>query len=373
MTDSSAVVGSCAPPTDAEAVDTLEALVRTPSVSGDEARAVGVFVESARRFGLATEIDGAGNGLAVRRCAEPTRVRIALLGHIDTVAGEIPVRIEDGVLHGRGAVDAKGPLAAMLIAAARADVPDWVELTVIAAVGEETAESPGARFVRDRMRPDGCVIGEPSGWDGVTLGYKGRLLARARCERSLSHSAGPEASSADTLHAWWSRVLERAETLCAGREGAFDRVQCTIQSVRTRSDGLNGVCEMEAGFRLPEWLGPDVLASELRLLAVEGIELECRGGEEAVRSDRNDAVVRALTGAVRSEGGRPRQKVKTGTADFNVVAPVWGCPIAAYGPGDSALDHTPEEQIDITEYLRSISVLAAALRTLALELSAETA
>ena len=39
----------------------------------------------------------------------------------------------------------------------------------------------------------------------------------------------------------------------------------------------------------------------------------------------------------------------------------WGCPIAAYGPGDSTLDHTPNEHISIAEYERAISVLSTAL------------
>ena len=44
---------------------------------------------------------------------------VVLLGHMDTVRGYIPVKLEDGVLFGRGAVDAKGPLAAFLCATAR--------------------------------------------------------------------------------------------------------------------------------------------------------------------------------------------------------------------------------------------------------------
>ena len=49
---------------------------------------------------------------------------------------------------------------------------------------------------------------------------------------------------------------------------------------------------------------------------------------------------------------------------MNVVGPAWGCPIAAYGPGDSALDHTPEEHIDLDEYQAAIGVLASALARL---------
>jgi acetylornithine deacetylase/succinyl-diaminopimelate desuccinylase-like protein len=47
-----------------------------------------------------------------------------------------------------------------------------------------------------------------------------------------------------------------------------------------------------------------------------------------------------------------------------VVGPAWGCPIVAYGPGDSSLDHTPNEHIEIEEFLRGIDVLAQALEAL---------
>jgi LysW-gamma-L-lysine carboxypeptidase len=47
-----------------------------------------------------------------------------------------------------------------------------------------------------------------------------------------------------------------------------------------------------------------------------------------------------------------------------VVGPVWQCPILAYGPGDSALDHTPHEHVNLAEYERAIAVLAQALRNL---------
>jgi LysW-gamma-L-lysine carboxypeptidase len=49
---------------------------------------------------------------------------------------------------------------------------------------------------------------------------------------------------------------------------------------------------------------------------------------------------------------------------MNVVGPAWGCPIVAYGPGDSSLDHTPDEHIEVEEFLQGIAVLARALETL---------
>ena len=46
---------------------------------------------------------------------------------------------------------------------------------------------------------------------------------------------------------------------------------------------------------------------------------------------------------------------------MNIVGRIWNCPIVAYGPGDSSLDHTPNEHIDLNEYLRAVRVLTRAL------------
>jgi [amino group carrier protein]-lysine/ornithine hydrolase len=82
----------------------------------------------------------------------------------------------------------------------------------------------------------------------------------------------------------------------------------------------------------------------------------------AYRSARDTVLARAFVDAIRAEGMRPAFKHKTGTADFNVVGPVWRCPMVAYGPGDSSLDHTPIEHVDITEFETSVRVLARVLQ-----------
>src|SRR5581483_10748345 len=78
-----------------------------PSVSGEERAVAEYFVSQMRTLGLESHVDAAGNAVG----AAGAGPEIVLLGHIDTVPGEVPVRIEDGKLYGRGAVDAKGPFA----------------------------------------------------------------------------------------------------------------------------------------------------------------------------------------------------------------------------------------------------------------------
>src|SRR5919202_3998180 len=85
------------------AVELLRGLVEIPSVSGDERGAVDYLVAAMQRLGMQAHVDETGNAVGSVGKGRP---EIVLIGHIDTVPGNIPVRIEDGKLYGRGAVDA---------------------------------------------------------------------------------------------------------------------------------------------------------------------------------------------------------------------------------------------------------------------------
>ena len=71
---------------------------------------------------------------------------------------------------------------------------------------------------------------------------------------------------------------------------------------------------------------------------------------------------RLLVGAIADAGGQATIKVKSGTSDMNILAPAWGCPMVAYGPGDSRYDHTPMERLRVSDYTRAIGVLRGVLR-----------
>ena len=120
---------------------------------------------------------------------------------------------------------------------------------------------------------------------------------------------------------------------------------------------------MTLGFRLPQGIDVDELQCKMVSLGQDA-EQSFRGREVAYRASKNTPLVRAFLRAIRQEGERPAFQVKSGTSDMNVVGPVWQCPILAYGPGDSSLDHTPHEHIELAEYRRAISVLTSALETL---------
>src|SRR5437899_3963474 len=122
-------------------LDLVRGLVEIPSVSRREGDAVEWLAARMGERGFRASVDDAGN--AVGEIGNGP-VHVVLFGHIDTVPGEIAVRIEGDELVGRGAVDAKGPLAAF-VAAATKPVPG-VRITVVGAVEEESPSSKGARF-----------------------------------------------------------------------------------------------------------------------------------------------------------------------------------------------------------------------------------
>jgi LysW-gamma-L-lysine carboxypeptidase len=336
-------------------------LVAMPSPSGQETDAARLLVDWMAAHGYdEAYVDEAGSATGV---VGDGACEIVLLGHIDTVGGDPPVRIEGRRLYGRGAVDAKGPLCAFAAAAARARLPGDVRLVVIGAVEEEAATSKGAHHALARFNPAACIIGEPSGWDRITLGYKGRLLLDWRWEGALAHSAGPVASPAERAFAYWQRVQTYAAKINAGEGRAFWQLLLSLRRINSGDDGVRGWAEMSISLRLPPSIAPGDLAGALE--PDDGVALRAYGAEPAFTAERDTSLSRALRGAIRAQGGRPRFVYKTGTSDMNVVGPMWRCPIVAYGPGDSALDHTPDEHINLDEYLQSIGVLVDALERIA--------
>jgi len=344
-------------------IELLQQLVAIPSMSGEEQAAADFLSAAMSSFGLSASLDEAGNAVGIREQADENGhilQEIVLLGHIDTVPGVIPVRIEDGVLFGRGTVDAKGPLAAFVVAAAQAELPQGTRVVVVGAVEEESATSKGARFAASQYDPGLCIIGEPSGWDGVTLGYKGRVLLDYSLRQPRGHTAGSQTGVADTAVAWWNDVTKMIAEFNQGKDKLFDQLLPSLRTIQSGSDGLTNWVTVTAGIRLPPDFDIDQLTEAVTKLAREAT-LKVYAHEPALQSTRVSPLARTFNRVLRQAGVRPRFKLKTGTSDMNVVGPIWNCPIVAYGPGDSSLDHTPQEHVVLEEYLQAIDILKAVL------------
>lgn len=342
--------------------ETLLGLVQRYSPSGDEQEAVGYLVERMSALGYSrAEKDAAGNAVGIMGDGPK---QIVLLGHIDTVPGEIAIERNGDLLFGRGTVDAKGPLAAFVDAvAALGPQPGW-QCVVIGAVDEER-DSLGAQYVAESYRPQMVIIGEPSHWQRITLGYKGSAWCEIEIRRRMAHTAGRSLSACEAAVEFWQTICAWAENYNEGRQGAFEQVQPTLRKMESGDEDFEAWARLRVGVRLPLDVSPEIWYQALHSLQGEAKIIPTGFALPAYRADKNSALVRGFLAAIRSLGGQPGFLLKTGTADFNLVGPRWGCPILAYGPGDSALDHTPQEHLSLTEYGLAVEVLKSALQKIA--------
>jgi len=350
-------------------LSTLIGLVEQYSPSGQEHTAVEWLVERMQTMSFDKAfVDGAGNTVGVMGDGPK---QIVLLGHIDTVPGEIPVQVDDGNLYGRGSVDAKGPLACFVDAVARVGaLNDW-QFVVIGAVDEER-DSLGARFVVDKYKPDFAIIGEPNNWDRIALGYKGSAWAQVTVKRGQSHSASGEQTAAEAGVETWLAVKAYADKFNTDKKRAFNMLLPTLRGLESGQDEFEQWTRMNIGCRLPVEVNSDAwyeklgeLVSDSHLEGDRHFTINRIGYPiQAWECEKNSSLVRAFLNGIRSQGGTPRFVYKTGTADLNVVAPIWRCPAVVYGPGDSSLDHTPNEHLSLDEYKKAVEVLVGALNKL---------
>ena len=212
----------------------------------------------------------------------------------------------------------------------------------------------GARHLTKRRdAPAYLINGEPSGWDTVTLGYRGILRFRYRVTGEVIHTARPGVNAIGDVISFWESVRGLQDL-----DEGFDALTATPTEIDSDSDGFELRSELRGNMRIP----PAHTVAEVRDM-VKDAESEHEGdvywGESTnpVLVDRSNPVVRAFLRSVRDEEGDPGLSVKTGTSDMNVFAERWDCPMATYGPGDSNLDHTPREHIEVEEFHHAVDVL----------------
>ncbi len=318
-----------------EKIEFLKELVGIYSPSGEEGKVAKFLIESFESFGVGAYVDEVGNVIAEKKGRSS---RILLAGHMDTVRGVIPVRIEDGNLWGRGSVDAKGPLATFFFAFLGSDAN-----LIFAGLVDEEGHSIGAKNL-NVPQPDFIVIGEPSGFDGVTIAYKGSLTMKFVEKVEKFHGSLSFKGAAEKLIEKWLKLSRDFG------EG-FDQPSGRILRFEAYERDFDFYGEMVVNIRTPLGYEPSFKG-------------EILDSVPAYEVSRRSPLVRAFVRAIRKNGAKPRLKKKSGTADMNILAPRFGADAVAYGPGDSKLDHTPYERLNLQEYLKAIEVLKTALEEL---------
>ncbi|MFO8060171.1 MAG: M20/M25/M40 family metallo-hydrolase, partial [Bacillota bacterium] len=269
-------------------------LVRRYSPSGREEEAATYLVEWLRSRGLRAHLDGAGNA-----CARWGRgaATLCLLGHIDTVSGRLPVGVRGDQLTGRGAVDAKGPLAAMTSALVRVsrtlEEPEDATVLLVGAVDEEGG-SRGARYLlRGAAAPAATVIGEPSRWDRLTLGYRGSVGGTLTVRMPRVHTGAGVATTPEEAVRIWTEIVDCAARYNAAEEEEEGTPAPLFRSLSPRLTGLSsggdageGWAEIEFTVRIPPGLSAAQVKTSLQDLVCPH-RVRFRGDEDPFIAERN--------------------------------------------------------------------------------------
>jgi LysW-gamma-L-lysine carboxypeptidase len=350
-----------------KAVQLLTNLLGIYSPSGKEDEIGNFLAEEMVKLGFEVGKDGIGNIIGVVGEGEPV---ILLCGHMDTVAGHIPLRVTKDKIYARGAVDAKGPLAAMVIAASEiVKDPAFHAKILVASVVQEEATSAGIKYlISEGIEADYAIFGEPSGAENITIGYKGNLHLKINCTTETGHSSTP----------WlYDNTLEKAFELWQQIKNSFPPVEkqespyYAITACLTKLAGGKATSvipfesEMHIDIRIPPPLSAAQVFSDTKKVIGKyqaanpkvAVKLEVKDANDPFEVNKSSPLVHALSASIRKVLGKPATLLrKTGTGDMNILGRAVNAPIVTYGPGDSHLDHTKDEHIIISEYLAGIQV-----------------
>jgi LysW-gamma-L-lysine carboxypeptidase len=364
-----------------KAVQLLTNLLGIYSPSGKEEEIGNFLAEEMVKLGFQVGKDGIGNVIGVVGEGEPV---ILLCGHMDTVAGHIPLRVEQDKIYARGAVDAKGPLAAMVMAASEV-VKDssFTGKILVASVVEEEATSRGVKhLITQGIEADYAIFGEPSGVENITIGYKGQVQLKVAVKTETGHSSTPWLydNALEKAYELWQQIknsyhyspLEKQEI----QESPFNTVTaCLTKLTGGRATSVIPFeSEMTIDIRVPpQFTTTQVIEQTQKIIAKyqEGnpkvsIKSTINDTVEPFEVNKTSPLVHALSAAVRKVLNKPAMLLrKTGTGDMNILGKAMNLPIVTYGPGDSHLDHTIEEHIVISEYLAGIQIYKETLLKLA--------
>ncbi len=352
-----------------QAVRFLTNLLGIYSPSGKEQDIANFLAERMKRMGFEVGIDAIGNVIGVIGEGEPV---ILLCGHMDTVAGHVPLRVEEGKIYARGAVDAKGPLAAMIIAAAQAaKEPGFKGKILVASVVEEEATSRGVRhLITQGIKADYAIFGEPSGVENITIGYKGQIQLKIVVRTATGHSSTPwlfENALEKAYELWRQFKAACPYPSLEPEETPFGSI--TVCLVRIVGGSGNSVipfeAEMNLDVRVPiQFTTAQVYDKMSRIIANYqatnprvSIKATVMDTVEPFEANKASPLVHAMSSSVRKVINKPAKLLrKTGTGDMNILGKAMNLPIVTYGPGESYLDHTVDEHIDVKDYLEAIQV-----------------
>ena len=304
------------------------------------------------------------------------RHRILLAPHLDTVGGDDPKMyrpIKKGnKLHGRGACDTKGSVAAMFQAlenmASRKKRPSTTEIVFVGLMDEECNQTGSRAFAKLRMKADLALVGEPTRCKVVTA-HKGDLWLRLTASGKAAHGARPElgrnavhslAQCIDAIETDYAALLRKRRHPVLGH--------ATINTGTIRGGAQPNIvpdhCEADLDRRtLPGETFAKIRRELLGVLARRGLKaklIDVKGYTcPALETDPGLPWVRDF---MRSA----QQKKPLGVDYYCDAANLAGAgiPTVVWGPGDISQAHTADEWITIEQLERGTDMLTRFLLSL---------
>ena len=403
-----------------EIVDFAARLIRIPTINppgdeyeacanviGDQLRAHGADVQLLPALGR-TEHTPEHPRINVigRRSGSTNGPAVHLNGHFDVVpAGFGWTRdpfggeVADGKLYGRGSCDMKAGLAAAVFAVEairRAGIAHAAPLEISGTVDEESGGFAGVAWLAEnrllsRERTKAVIIPEPFGVDRVCIGHRGVYWFEVIAEGRIAHGSMPYLgiNAIDGMSHLLDLVRDELGPALFGRVTTMPVVP---EGSRHATININGI---DGGQPVDDTPSPCVadrcrVVFDRRFLMEEGLErtraeiaalvakaqsrmpdvrfsIEDRLIFEPTRTPEDAPVIGALTDAIERITGRPAALVASpGTYDQKHVARIAGVPhCVAYGPGELALAHQPDEYCNVADIIAATKVLALAVMKLA--------
>ena len=376
-------------------------LIRIPGLPGQEGDVARRVREEFEALGLEdVRVDGAGNviGVARGRGNAPAALRNR---HMDVVAEgdhdewEVPPfsgEVRDGYLHGRGAMDIKGPLALQTYAAASVagDAPGDV---IVAHTVFEERGGLGMKYLLEsgEVAPGVVVIGEATHGD-VCIGHRGRAEVEVAITGQAGHASVPDRArnaldllgpvlagirdladqqESDPVLGPSSLVSTMIDVLPESRNVIPDSAVVTVdwRILPTDSDeSLEGRLRGAIAARLPdvpEGLGWEVRMATEHQVTYTGLVADRNLLTPGFLMDPDDPVIVAAAAAVGRRGGTGPAAIRPWqfATDGGWSRGVFGIPTVGFAPGEERYAHTNRERLDVEEarwgYERHPALIAA--------------
>jgi putative selenium metabolism hydrolase len=372
----------------------LADLVRTPSFSSKEEKVIPIITREMQKAGFEqVRIDGLGN--IIGRVGHGPRV-MAFDAHVDTVyPGDreqwnfdpFKPRIEDGKIWGRGTVDQKGGMAAMVYAGKiikELGLNDQFTIYFTGTVMEEDCDGLCWQYLlkEEKLKPELVVITEPTNLN-IYRGHRGRMEIRVEAKGRSCHGSAPERGD-NAIYKIARLALEIEKLNGRLRKDPFlGKGTVTVTEVRSSSPSLCAVPD-SAGIHLDRRLTvgeskASALAEvrnaarqagcpDVKIFILNYAEAAYTGKVyptekyyptwvlEAQSPYLKDAVA-AYKGVL---GKAPRVDKWTFSTNGVAIAGMHGIPCLGLGPGNEVYAHAPNEACPIG-HLSSAAAFYAAL------------